>query len=73
MQKKKRFESVISNLAILVLLLKKACDQNGKRKYIQMEVLSGYTKHPRDNKASNPPGPPSTTKRTEISSIKFGK
>ena len=36
-QKSKRFESILSNWTILVLLLKKVFDQYGKRKYIQME------------------------------------
>ncbi|MEI4606034.1 hypothetical protein WAG19_30310, partial [Bacillus cereus] len=36
----KKFENNFSNLAILVLLLKKVRDQYGKRKYIQMETLS---------------------------------
>nr|AAD31481.1 unknown [Bacillus thuringiensis] len=31
--------------------------------------LSSHTKHPRDNKAFNPPVPPSREKRTEISQI----
>ncbi len=39
-KKAKRFENGLSNLAILILLLKKVGDQYRKRKYIQMETLS---------------------------------
>ncbi len=42
-QKHKKLENDFSNLVILVLLLKKVRDQNGKRKYIQMETLA--TRH----------------------------